>query len=64
VTPRAWLVFAVCAAVWGVPYLFIKVRWVAGVLALGEHLGAMSLAGLMLILGGSWLSTATAREVA
>lgn len=37
---------------------------VAGVLALGEHLGAMSLAGLLLILGGSWLSTATARQVA
>jgi drug/metabolite transporter (DMT)-like permease len=30
VTPRAWLLFAVCAAVWGVPYLFIKVAVDAG----------------------------------
>jgi drug/metabolite transporter (DMT)-like permease len=28
-----------------------------GVLAFDERLGAMSVAGLLLILGGSWLST-------
>jgi drug/metabolite transporter (DMT)-like permease len=41
-----------------VTYVNPLVAVVAGVLALGEHLGAMSLAGLLLILGGSWLSTA------
>ena len=24
-TPRAWLLFALCSVVWGVPYLFIKI---------------------------------------
>jgi drug/metabolite transporter (DMT)-like permease len=47
-----------------VTYVNPLVAVVAGVLALGEHLGAMSLAGLLLILGRSWLSTATARQVA
>ncbi|HEV8398858.1 MAG TPA: DMT family transporter [Gemmatimonadales bacterium] len=42
-----------------VTYVNPLVAVVAGVLALGEHLGGMSLAGLLLILGGSWLSTAT-----
>jgi drug/metabolite transporter (DMT)-like permease len=47
-----------------VTYVNPLVAVVAGVLVLGEHLGAMSLVGLLLILGGSWLSTATARQVA
>jgi drug/metabolite transporter (DMT)-like permease len=47
-----------------VTYVNPPVAVVAGVVALGEHLGVMSLAGLLLILGGSWLSTATARQVA
>jgi drug/metabolite transporter (DMT)-like permease len=47
-----------------VTYVNPLVAVVAGVLVLGEHLGAMSLVGLLLILGGSWLSTATGREVA
>jgi drug/metabolite transporter (DMT)-like permease len=47
-----------------VTYVNPLVAVVAGVLVLGEHLGVMSLVGLLLILGGSWLSTATARQVA
>jgi drug/metabolite transporter (DMT)-like permease len=47
-----------------VTYVNPLVAVVAGVLALGEQLGAMSLAGLLLILGGSWLSTAMPRQVA
>jgi drug/metabolite transporter (DMT)-like permease len=47
-----------------VTYVNPLVAVAAGVLALGEQLGAMSLAGLLLILGGSWLSTATPRVVA
>jgi drug/metabolite transporter (DMT)-like permease len=46
-----------------VTYVNPLVAVVAGVLALGERLGAMSLVGLLLILGGSWLSTARARSV-
>jgi drug/metabolite transporter (DMT)-like permease len=45
-----------------VTYVNPPVAVVAGVVTLGEHVGAMSLAGLPLILGGSWLSTATARQ--
>jgi drug/metabolite transporter (DMT)-like permease len=40
-----------------ITYINPLVAVVAGVLALGEHIGAMSVAGLALILGGSWLST-------
>jgi len=47
-----------------VTYVNPLIAVVAGVLALGEQLGAMSLAGLLLILGGSWLSTAMPRQVA
>ena len=56
-TPRAWWLFALSSGVWGVPYLFPLVAVVLGVVVLDEHLGAMSVAGLLLILGGSWLST-------
>jgi len=31
VTPRAWWLFALCSAIWGVPYLFIRVAVDAGV---------------------------------
>src|SRR5438034_1934171 len=44
-----------------VTYVNPLVAVVAGVLALGEHLGVMSVVGLLLILGGSWLSTAASR---
>ena len=44
-----------------VTYVNPLVAVVAGVVALGERLGAMSLVGLLLILGGSWLSTAPPR---
>lgn len=30
-TPRAWLLFALCSVIWGVPYLFIKIAVDAGV---------------------------------
>jgi drug/metabolite transporter (DMT)-like permease len=40
-----------------ITYVNPLVAVVAGVLVLGEHIGATSLAGLALILGGSWLST-------
>jgi drug/metabolite transporter (DMT)-like permease len=40
-----------------ITYVNPLVAVVAGVLALGEHIGTMSVAGLALILGGSWLST-------
>ena len=40
-----------------ITYINPLVAVVAGVLALGEHIGVMSVAGLALILGGSWLST-------
>ncbi len=40
-----------------ITYVNPLVAVVAGVVALGEHLGAMSIVGLLLILGGSWLST-------
>ena len=40
-----------------ITYVNPLVAVIAGVLALGEHLGAMSIVGLLLILGGSWLST-------
>ena len=46
-TPRAWLLFATGAVVWGVPYLFV----------LDERLGATSVLGLGLILAGSWMAT-------
>jgi len=29
-TPRAWLLFALCSVIWGVPYLFIKIAVDAG----------------------------------
>jgi len=31
VTPRAWVLFALCSLIWGVPYLFIKVAVDGGV---------------------------------
>jgi len=40
-----------------ITYVNPLVAVLGGVLALGEHVGAMSMAGLALILGGSWLST-------
>jgi drug/metabolite transporter (DMT)-like permease len=40
-----------------VTYVNPVIAVVAGVLVLSEHLGAVSVAGLLLILGGSWLST-------
>jgi drug/metabolite transporter (DMT)-like permease len=30
VTPRAWVLFALCSVIWGVPYLFIKIAVDAG----------------------------------
>jgi drug/metabolite transporter (DMT)-like permease len=40
-----------------ITYVNPLVAVIVGVLALNEHLGATSIAGLLLILGGSWLST-------
>lgn len=40
-----------------ITYVNPLVAVIVGVLALGEQLGVMSVAGLLLILGGSWLST-------
>jgi len=40
-----------------ITYLNPLVAVVVGVVALGEHLGAMSILGLLLILVGSWVST-------
>ena len=40
-----------------ITYLNPVVAVAAGVIALDEHVGAISVAGLLLILGGSWLST-------
>jgi len=40
-----------------ITYVNPLVAVVLGVVVLDEHLGAMSVAGLLLILGGSWLST-------
>jgi len=40
-----------------ITYVNPVVAVVIGVLVLGERLGGMSIAGLLLILGGSWLST-------
>ena len=40
-----------------ITYVNPLVAVVVGVLALGEHVGATSVSGLLLILGGSWLST-------
>jgi drug/metabolite transporter (DMT)-like permease len=31
VTPRAWVLFALCSVIWGVPYLFIKVAVEGGI---------------------------------
>src|SRR6266571_3721583 len=52
-----------------VTYINPLVAVLLGVVVLDEHLGAMSVAGLALILGGSWLATrpspsSTEREVA
>ncbi len=52
-----------------ITYINPLVAVLLGVVVLGEHLGAMSVAGLALILGGSWLATrpspsSTEREVA
>jgi drug/metabolite transporter (DMT)-like permease len=53
------MLFVLCSVIWGVPYLFIKIAIdvVAGVVALGEHIGVVSIVGLALILLGSWIST-------
>jgi drug/metabolite transporter (DMT)-like permease len=40
-----------------ITYVNPVVAVVIGVLALAEQLGSMSIVGLLLILGGSWLST-------
>ena len=40
-----------------ITYVNPLVAVVIGILALGEHIGAATMAGLLLILGGSWLST-------
>ena len=40
-----------------ITYVNPLVAVVIGMLVLGEHIGATSVAGLLLILGGSWLST-------
>ena len=40
-----------------ITYVNPVVAVIVGVLTLHEHVGAMSLAGLLLILGGSWLAT-------
>ena len=40
-----------------ITYVNPLVAVVIGTLALGEHIGAATMAGLVLILGGSWLST-------
>lgn len=40
-----------------ITYVNPVVAVAVGVIALDEHVGAMSVAGLLLILGGSWLST-------
>jgi drug/metabolite transporter (DMT)-like permease len=52
-----------------ITYVNPLVAVLLGVVVLDEHLGAMSVAGLLLILGGSWLATrpspsSTEREVA
>jgi len=44
-----------------ITYVNPLVAVIIGVLALQEHVGAMSLVGLCLILGGSWLATAGRR---
>ena len=44
-----------------ITYVNPLVAVVIGVLVLGEHIGATSVAGLLLILGGSWLSTSGRR---
>ena len=44
-----------------ITYVNPLVAVVIGVLVLGEHIGATSVAGLLLILGGSWLSTSGPR---
>ncbi len=45
-----------------ITYLNPPVAVVIGMLVLDEHLGIMSLVGLLLILGGSWLSTGSAGQ--
>jgi len=40
-----------------ITYVNPVVAVIVGVLVLAEHVGAMSIVGLLLILGGSWLST-------
>ena len=47
-----------------ITYVNPLVAVVIGVLALDEHLGRTSMAGLLLILGGSWLSTDGRLDVA
>lgn len=44
-----------------ITYVNPLVAVVIGMLVLGEHIGAISVAGLVLILGGSWLSTGGGR---
>jgi drug/metabolite transporter (DMT)-like permease len=68
VSRRAWIAFAALSAIWSIPYLFIKIAVdgayinpviavALGVIVLGESPGAGAIAGLLLILAGSWLST-------
>ncbi len=47
-----------------ITYINPLVAVIVGILVLDERLGAMSVAGLVLILGGSWLSTGTAGHAA
>jgi drug/metabolite transporter (DMT)-like permease len=46
-----------------ITYVNPLVALVLGVLVLGERLGAMSVVGLLAILGGSWLATGGRRRV-
>jgi drug/metabolite transporter (DMT)-like permease len=48
-TARAWLLFALCSAVWGVPYLFIKVAVDAGVPPAFVAWARIALAALLLV---------------
>src|SRR6266540_1251774 len=49
VTPRAWLLFAVCSAVWGVPYVFIKVAVDSGLPPAFVAWARIALAALLLV---------------
>jgi drug/metabolite transporter (DMT)-like permease len=48
-TPRAWLLFTLCAVIWGVPYLFIKIAVDAGVAPAFVAWARITLAALLLL---------------